>query len=601
MARGSAGRSSRSGRRVPLVAKIIGIGALAIVAFVLVAASVNLILTRQEKSRFVPYGERVSVDGGEVNVWRNGHAGPTMVLLSGLGTAAPALDFAPLIRQLGDYNVFVVEGFGYGYSDMSARPRTVQNITAELHDVLSKLGAPKPYILVGHSIAGFYTLSYAHRYPDEVSAVVGIDPTVPAAKARFWRDVRLALPRAGNGPQDERHSSAPRSRSLPASPSPKGTPTRPTSGRTSAPWRSGTSATLRSPTRRTRWAATPRPCGESPIPTICPSSSFLSSETAWRPLPDWVRAARGPAAQRPAARSRRARRRALPALDAVQGDGRQDQLPSSTPISRAAAMTEGPQDMDAELRAAEVSIVTTEHFALQAARSATIAESTGRANVFLGAVSGGLVALGLIASATGVGAAFTAFGLVLLPTLSFLGLVTFERVLQSGIEDHFYGRRIAQLRSYYFDRSPGLTRYMFSVPPEGRLQMQGLPVRRSHDLLTVAGMVAVITSVLAGSAVALLAAAVSAPFSVLRSCVRRAGWGRDPWGVDARTAPDLDTGQRGGDVRGGGAGRGDASALARTRRHPRAELETSFAAIALAPRVDRPTPPAPPRARAGGA
>ena len=172
-------------------------------------------------------------------------------------------------------------------------------------------------------------------------------------------------------------------------------------------------------------------------------------------------------------------------------------------------MTERPKDTDAELRAAEVSMVTTEHFALQAARSATIAESTGRANVFLGAVSGGLVALGLIAGATGVGAAFTAFGLVLLPTLAFLGLVTFERVLQSGIEDHFYGRRIAQLRSYYFDRSPRLVRYLFSVPPEGRLQMQGLPVRRSHDLLTVAGMVAVITSVLAGSAVALLAAAVS--------------------------------------------------------------------------------------------
>ena len=150
---------------------------------VVVSASINLILTKQEKSRFAPYGQRVSVDGGSLNVWRNGHAGPTMVLLSGLGTAAPALDFAPLIRQLGDYNVFVVEGFGYGYSDMSARPRTVQNITAELHDVLSKLGAPKPYILVGHSIAGFYTLSYAHRYPDEVSAVVGIDPTVPAAKA----------------------------------------------------------------------------------------------------------------------------------------------------------------------------------------------------------------------------------------------------------------------------------------------------------------------------------------------------------------------------------------------------------------------------------
>ena len=181
--KGSSGRSPRSGRRMRRVAKILGIVALALVALVLVSASINAILTRQERSRFAPYGQRVSVDGGSLNVWRNEQAGPTMVLLSGLGTAAPALDFAPLIRQLGAYNVFVVEGFGYGYGDMSARPRTVQNITTEIHDVLSKLGASKPYILVGHSIAGFYTLSYAHRYPQEVAAVVGIDPNVPASKA----------------------------------------------------------------------------------------------------------------------------------------------------------------------------------------------------------------------------------------------------------------------------------------------------------------------------------------------------------------------------------------------------------------------------------
>ena len=55
--------------------------------------------------------------------------------------------------------------------------------------------------------------------------------------------------------------------------------------------------------------------------------------------------------------------------------------------------------------------------------------------MFLGVVSGGLVALGLIATATRVGTAFYAFGLVLLPTLAFIGLVTYERVLQSGIED----------------------------------------------------------------------------------------------------------------------------------------------------------------------
>jgi pimeloyl-ACP methyl ester carboxylesterase len=176
-------RLPRSGRRVPRTLKVLGIVALALVALVLASASINLILTGREKSRFAPYGQRVPVAGGMINVWRSGHAGPTMVLLSGLGTAAPALDFAPLIRRLGAYDAIVVEGFGYGYSDLSARPRTVQNITAEFHDVLSRLGVPTPYILVGHSIAGFYTLAYADRYPDEVSAVVGIDQTVPATEA----------------------------------------------------------------------------------------------------------------------------------------------------------------------------------------------------------------------------------------------------------------------------------------------------------------------------------------------------------------------------------------------------------------------------------
>src|SRR5260370_2326694 len=91
---------------------------------------------------------------------------------------------------------------------------------------------------------------------------------------------------------------------------------------------------------------------------------------------------------------------------------------------------------------AAVTFVTTEHFTLQGARSSTISESTGRANVFLGAVSGGLIALGLVATAAKTGAAFYTFGLILLPTLAFVGLATFHRVLQSGIEDLGYARRI---------------------------------------------------------------------------------------------------------------------------------------------------------------
>jgi hypothetical protein len=48
---------------------------------------------------------------------------------------------------------------------------------------------------------------------------------------------------------------------------------------------------------------------------------------------------------------------------------------------------------DTDPRAAAVTFVTTEHFTLQGARSSTIAEATGRATMFLGTVSGGLIAL----------------------------------------------------------------------------------------------------------------------------------------------------------------------------------------------------------------
>ena len=156
-----------------------------------------------------------------------------------------------------------------------------------------------------------------------------------------------------------------------------------------------------------------------------------------------------------------------------------------------------------------VTFVTTEHFVLQGARSATIAESTARANMFLAAVSGGLVALGLVATASSVGTAFYAFGLILLPTLAFVGLVTFERVLQSGIEDLGYARRIALLRGYYFDNAPELAPYLLSVSPEERLRVQGLGGNRWQGFRTVAGMVGVITAVLTGSTAALAAILIS--------------------------------------------------------------------------------------------
>lgn len=179
--RGAAGPAPAGSPRRPRTGRLrraVSVVGAGVVAAVLLAAGANAVLEQRERLE-LSYGERVDVGNGFLNVYRTGASGPTVVMLGGYGSAAPAVEFAPLIRELEGFRIVVVEGFGYGHSDTVAPPRTVENISSELHTALSKAGVDEPYVLMGHSIAGLYTLHYANRYPDEVAAVVGIDASVP--------------------------------------------------------------------------------------------------------------------------------------------------------------------------------------------------------------------------------------------------------------------------------------------------------------------------------------------------------------------------------------------------------------------------------------
>jgi hypothetical protein len=164
--------------------------------------------------------------------------------------------------------------------------------------------------------------------------------------------------------------------------------------------------------------------------------------------------------------------------------------------------------------------ITTEHFVLQTARAATVAEANGRVNVFLGAVSGALVALGFVAQASKLGAAFDVLALLLLPVLAYIGIATQERVVQTGIEDAAYARRISLLRRFYVDIVPDLAPYLQRPDPEGGPgAMPGdvsMPMARMQVLLSSAGLVAVVTSVLIGSSAGMLIGVVG--FGLALAC-----------------------------------------------------------------------------------
>lgn len=159
--------------------KTIGVIVAVVVLALATTAVVNVAATTAEAERIESYGQRVAVDGKEMNVLISGTGDETIVLLPGFGTAAPALDFSPLIAELAaDYRVVAVEPFGYGLSDGTDTARTSENIVTEVHEALQALDIDR-YVLMGHSITGIYGLEYTERFRDEVTAFVGIDTSVP--------------------------------------------------------------------------------------------------------------------------------------------------------------------------------------------------------------------------------------------------------------------------------------------------------------------------------------------------------------------------------------------------------------------------------------
>jgi pimeloyl-ACP methyl ester carboxylesterase len=182
------GTKSKKVRSILL--KIIGAIVIAIVLFLGIVYITNVMSSNSEQKRIEPYGQHVSVDGKNMNVLIQGKGEETIVLLPGFGTATPALDFKLLIDELSPfYKVVAVEPFGYGLSDGTEKERTTENIVGEVHEALQQLNINK-YMLMGHSIAGIYGIDYVSKYPNEVTAFVGIDSSVPTQPGM---DVKLPI------------------------------------------------------------------------------------------------------------------------------------------------------------------------------------------------------------------------------------------------------------------------------------------------------------------------------------------------------------------------------------------------------------------------
>jgi pimeloyl-ACP methyl ester carboxylesterase len=116
----------------------------------------------------------------EIAFERLGETGPVIVFESALGSdmhgwaavARPLAACARIVR-------YDRPGIGRSGPRRSTGVRLASTVAAELMALLHALALPPSYVLVGHSLGGFYMQAFARKYPHETAAVVLVDSASP--------------------------------------------------------------------------------------------------------------------------------------------------------------------------------------------------------------------------------------------------------------------------------------------------------------------------------------------------------------------------------------------------------------------------------------
>jgi hypothetical protein len=165
------------------------------------------------------------------------------------------------------------------------------------------------------------------------------------------------------------------------------------------------------------------------------------------------------------------------------------------------------------------SILATEHWSLLGTRSMLWNEAASRITVFLTVLSAAMVALALLADATGFGPQTIAIVLVVLSVVLFLGVATHARLVQVNSDEKQTVLAMNRLRHAYLEIAPGLEPYFTAGhhdDEQGFLttyQLASPSVLRPRAAFVVATptVIAIVDAALATAVAALVARVAGAP------------------------------------------------------------------------------------------
>ena len=121
-----------------------------------------------------PVGRLIDIGGRKLHIVCMGTGSPTVVMESG---AAEGFYSWWLVQQRlrDEMRTCSYDRAGFGWSDPTPS-RSMAGYVDDLHALLAAAGEKPPFILAGHSMGGSLVQRYYWRYPNDVAAIVAVDP-----------------------------------------------------------------------------------------------------------------------------------------------------------------------------------------------------------------------------------------------------------------------------------------------------------------------------------------------------------------------------------------------------------------------------------------
>jgi sugar lactone lactonase YvrE/pimeloyl-ACP methyl ester carboxylesterase len=156
-----------------------------ILAALLVGASYEQIMRWQAARDYPAQGRLMDIGGHRMQIDCRGSGMPTVVFEAGLDTMGSLSWSAVHQATAAVTRACAYSRAGIMWSEPRAGKFEPDTVARDLHALLLAAGERAPFVMVGHSLGGPYTMNFTRLYPQDVAGLVFVDASYPDQVSRM--------------------------------------------------------------------------------------------------------------------------------------------------------------------------------------------------------------------------------------------------------------------------------------------------------------------------------------------------------------------------------------------------------------------------------